>query len=130
MSKIIGDFWLSPDGEVFYCNFHNSMADDIVRRRGWMDKLFEQFENHQIWAPDPEQFLEKLGWVKHCDRPWYHGWCIPSGTKLTQAQIDKIYELCGEIPEDSDLLWPCICEVIFCKFKFICFRYNNWVFIY
>lgn len=104
MSKIIGDFWLSPDGEVFYCNSHNSMADDIVRRRGWMDELFELYDNGKIWAPDPESFLEKKGWIKHCDRPWYHGWCIRPGTKLTQAQIDKIYELCGEIPEDSDLL--------------------------
>lgn len=115
MSKIIGDFWLSPDGEVFYCNSHNSMADDIVRRRGWMDELFELYDNGKIWAPDPESFLEKKGWIKHCDRPWYHGWCIPPGTKLTQAQIDKIYELCGETPEDSDLLWPCLwlCTVIF-----------------
>lgn len=113
MSRILGDFWLSPDGEVHNCISHVGMADDIIRERGWMEELFELYENKQIWSLNPESFLEKKGWIKHCDRPWYHGWCIPLGTKLTQAQIDKIYELSGEVPEDCDLLWPYVCGVIF-----------------
>lgn len=104
MSRILGNLWLSPDGEVLYCISHNAMADDIVRNRGWMEELFESYENKQISSLDPEPFLERRGWIKHCDRPWYRGWCIPPNTKVTQAQIDKIYELCGEVPEDSDLL--------------------------
>ena len=73
MSKILGDFWLSPEGEVYYCISHNTMADDIVRERGWMDELFELVDNGEIWALNSESFIEKKGWIKHCDRPWYHG---------------------------------------------------------
>ena len=72
----------------------------------------ELFKNRE--SIDFELYLEKIGWIKHCDRPWYYGWEIsPFNRGLTQAQINKIYELTGEVFEDENLLWPSTREVIF-----------------
>ena len=53
-------------------------------------------------------FLEQRGWIKYCNHPpEFHipvGWAISNSEKLTQAQIDKIYELTKEVFEDVNLL--------------------------
>lgn len=103
MSKIIGDCWLSPHGDIYYCISHVTKADSIIDEKG----LTEEF-NESCYFPHVEPFLESKGWIKYSTNKIHPDWCFTSRTNLTQAQRDKIYELTGEFFEDENLLWPYI----------------------
>jgi hypothetical protein len=87
--------WLSPDGEVYYCDLHSHMAKYLV----------EQFYPDAQMSTDsgmyigPERYLESKGWIKYVLREWHVGWVFSQYGRRhrTQAQIDKIYELTGEV---------------------------------
>jgi len=89
----IGNCWLSPDGEVIYCDHHDCKAWDIIERR---------FGIHPADVKDPSQFLGAKRWIAYHDRPWWVGWWIYYYSEgPTQAQIDKVYELTRYIYDDS-----------------------------
>lgn len=110
MSKMMSDCWLSPYGDVHVCVDHEEGGNTILDDLG-LNELF----NKSRFFPLVDCFLESLGYVKYSTNQQHPDWCITSNTRLTQAQIDKIYELTGEVFEDKNLLWPCLwlCAVIF-----------------
>lgn len=111
------DCFLSPEGDVYYGRTHQDIADYIVKTVYKIDIVnddldIDEFEKYR----DSKRFLVENGWIEYINR--YHvGWWIDPSKTPTQAQIDKIYELTGEIFEDVNLLWPYICEVIFLILK-------------
>lgn len=104
----MSDCWLSPCGDVYYCINHVLEAMNILDE----ESLHEEFDESHYFL-NVELFLESKGWIKYSTNRIDPDWCFTSRTHLTQAQIDKIYELTGEFFEDENLLWPYICEVIF-----------------
>ena len=93
--------WLSPRGDVYYCKLNHIIeAELIVEDLNLMEEFIEGP------CDDLNEFLEMKGYVKWSEKSPL-GWCITSYTRLTQAQIDKIYELTGEVFEDENLIWPC-----------------------
>lgn len=93
--------WLSPNADLIRCGSHEDMADKIIKDFGLSGDYVAwcKFSNESC----KEAFLYYKGFVKYCDNLLYHGWVIES-VKLTQAQIDKIYELTGDVIQDQDLL--------------------------
>jgi len=98
--KRLGNGWLSPQGDWYPCNtIHSTIVIALLFSRNNQ----ELFKNRD--SIDFEIYLEKIGWIKHHDRPFYYGWSISDFNRgLTQAQINKIYELTGEVFEDENLL--------------------------
>ena len=82
--------WLSPKGEVTYCRLnHIFEAESIVEDLN-LETEFVEGPCHDL-----DEFLGSKGYVKWSkDSP--NGWCILPGTRLTKAQIEKIYELTGD----------------------------------
>jgi hypothetical protein len=85
---------MSPEGEVIYSDHHDRKAWDIIERR---------FGIHPSDVKEPSIFLGAKRWIAYHDRPWWTGWWIYYYSPgPTQAQIDKVYELTGEVyDEDS-----------------------------
>ncbi|MBQ2600697.1 hypothetical protein II582_05130 [bacterium] len=99
MSKMMSDCWLSPHGDVYYCFSHIAEANNIIDKYGLNDEFAES-----RYFPHVEPFLESKGWIKYSTNRIYPDWCFTQRTHLTQTQIDKIYELTGEVFEDKNLL--------------------------
>ena len=111
--------WMSPEGEVIYSDHHDCKAWDIIERR---------FGIHPSDVKEPSIFLGAKRWIAYHDRPWWTGWWIYYYSPgPTQAQIDKVYELTGEVyDEDSREFkkW----EVIPCRLFFekrLCVNYTS-----
>ena len=98
MEKTIESCWLSPTGEVWYCNNHSSEAEYIIKKLYPGRKLYEITKDYRF---SPEYFLEKHGWIKYFNRDGYpyKGWIILETTRPTQKQLDKMFELTGFIPD-------------------------------
>lgn len=96
--------WLSPKGEVYYCEIHTTGAENIVNKLNLTEEFYACMDAGRCY--EKETFLELRGWIKYCKYPWsgHSGWVILSTLKLTQAQIDKIYELTGELVDDGYLI--------------------------
>ena len=92
--------WLSLEGEVFYCSNHDKKAWDLVQERYGIDKRK---------IKEPSIYLGARNWIAYHNRPWWRGWWIycshdPSQYYVkdpTQAQINKVYELTGEIYDED-----------------------------
>lgn len=98
----LGNGWLSPQGDWYPCN--SSHGTEVIALLFSRNNQ-ELFKNR--YSINFELYLKKIGWIKHCDRPWYYGWEIsPFNRGITQAQINKIYELTGDVFENENLLWP------------------------
>ena len=84
------DCWLTPDGVVLYCRLnHNLDAESIVEDLNLEEEFVKGSYN------DLDDFLETKGYVKW-SKYSPNGWCIMPSTRLTKAQIEKIYELTGD----------------------------------
>jgi hypothetical protein len=78
--------WLSPDGTFYPCNYsgHNDLADELCH--------------------GPTQ-IEQLGWVKICcfklltDSGQPENTALPGTKPPTQAQIDRIFDWLGYLPD-------------------------------
>lgn len=103
MEKTIKSCWLSPTGEVWYCNNHTSEAEYIIEKL--YKKLYPGCKMCEIlkdYRQSPECFLEKHGWIKYFNREGYpyKGWVIlTETTRPTKKQLDKMFELTGYIPD-------------------------------
>ena len=92
--------WLSPEGEVIYCSNHDVKARDLIQERYGINKGM---------VKDPSIYLGLRNWIAYHNRPWWCGWWIyrsydPNqyyAKNPTQAQIDKVYELTGEIYDED-----------------------------
>ena len=83
----LGNGWLSPQEDWYPCN--SSHGTEVIALLFSRNNQ-ELFKNR--YSINFELYLEKIGWIKHCDRPWYYGWEIsPFNRGITQAQINKIY---------------------------------------
>lgn len=101
------DCFLSPEGDVFYGHVnetHQDIADYIVKTVYKIGIVNDDLDIHEFEKyRDSKRFLVKNGWIEYINR--YHvGWWIDPSRTPTQAQIDKIYELTGEVFEDKNLL--------------------------
>jgi hypothetical protein len=83
--------WLSPEGEVIYCINHDAEAWKIIK---------ERFGLSPSEVREPSIFLGERGWMAYMNRIWQVGWwCYYYGPDPTQKQIDKIFDLTGELYE-------------------------------
>lgn len=101
------DCFLSPEGDVFYGHVnetHQDIADYIVKTVYKIDIVNDDLDIHEFEKyRDSKRFLVENGWIEYINR-CHVGWWIDPNKTPTQAQIDKIYELTGEIFEDKNLL--------------------------
>lgn len=97
LKKEMSDIWLSPYGEIIRCEpgswKHATTAGKILNER----------YGHNLNTDYPElgwdDVLEHKGWVRWTSCTGC-GWIFRPDVKPTTDQLDKIYELTGEIPED------------------------------
>lgn len=98
--------WMSPEGRIYYCEIHQTGAENIIKSLG-LNCDFDEYRRARKCFTE-ETFLELKGWIKYCNHPPEFGtpvgWIISDSVNLTQAQRDKIYELTGEFFEDENLL--------------------------
>jgi hypothetical protein len=86
--------WLSPEGEVIPCNIHEDEAWKIIKER------YGVSPTRRI---DSSIFLGERNWMAYHVRIWSVGWWKYLYSKApTQAQVDKIYELTGDVFELGD----------------------------
>ena len=92
------DLWLSPYGEVIKCDGaggwkHAQKAGEILNKRYGCNYFlpYKQIE----WTDE----LEHKGWIRWTSVTGC-GWILRPDVKPTTDQLDKIFELTGEIPED------------------------------
>lgn len=84
----IGNLWLSPEGDLTYCDSHFYAAENIVANR------------YGIKVKNPKDYLLSLGWMLHISRPWGNYWFLdPEFEEPTQAQQNTIFDLTGELFE-------------------------------
>ena len=89
--------WLSPQGEVISCINHYVEAWEIIK---------ERFGILPVHVKEPSIFLGERNWMAYHVRPWFVGWWKYEYSKApTQAQVDKIYDLTGEVFELGDDYW-------------------------
>lgn len=94
--------WLSPQGTIYFCCNHIQGAKHIIEECGLTNE-FEEVANGRT-SFSVERFFELKGYIKYSDIKVASGWCIIPGTRLTKAQINKIYELTGEFFDEGCLL--------------------------
>ena len=101
------DYYISPQGEVYYGISHFDIAERIVKKVYGIDKAIiyslDDADKQLAILSNPEKFLEENGWMKYINR-CNIGWWIHLEKVPTQAQRDKIYELTGEVFEDENLI--------------------------
>ena len=87
----MGNCWLSPEGEVIFCDNHDMKAWDLIE---------ERYGVHRSEVKDPSIFLGEKRWMAYHNRPWQVEWWSYYYSKgPTQAQVDRIYELTGDVVE-------------------------------
>ena len=87
--KYMDNCWLSPEGEVIVCDNHDLKARELIKERYGIDPSE---------IPEPSHFLGRKRWMAYHNRPWWVGWWSYYYSKgPTQTQIDRIYELTGEV---------------------------------
>lgn len=84
------DAWLSPAGELFYCDCHYIGAEDIL------EVVFGETNYDKCFKQADDVLCDK-GWVRLTSSAmWYvrlDDWC---SMRLTQAQMDKTLDWCVE----------------------------------
>ena len=83
------NFWLSPEGKVFYCAEHSEKAQEIVMERYGYNPIFQDFK---------DALLSK-GWMLYRNNTdlMEQGFVVDRYFKgPTQAQRDTIFDLTGE----------------------------------
>ena len=84
--------WVSPKGEVIACNNHDVKAWKII---------LERFGIRPADVREPSVFLGDKRWIAYNNHPCNVGWWIYYCSEgPTQAQIDKVYELTGDIYDE------------------------------
>lgn len=91
--------WLSPEGEVVFCDYHDIKAWDLIQERYGIDKRKIR---------EPSIYLGKRRWIAYHNRPWWRGWWIyrsldPNEYYVkdpTQAQINRVYELTRHVYDE------------------------------
>ena len=94
------NFWLSPEGKVFYCADHSEKAAEIVMERYGYNPIFQDFK---------DALLSK-GWMLYRNKTdlMEQGFVVDRYFKgPTQAQRDTIFDLTGEnYSEDMNVWYP------------------------
>lgn len=94
------NFWLSPEGKVFYCADHSERAVEIVMERYGYNPIFQDFK---------DALLSK-GWMLYRNNTdlMEQGFVVDRYFKgPTQAQRDTIFDLTGEnYNEDMNVWYP------------------------
>ena len=86
--------WLSPEGDVISCINHDCEAWEIIK---------ERYGLSPSQVREPSIFLGERNWMAYHARVWSVGWWKYLYSKApTQAQVDKIYELTGDVFELGD----------------------------
>ena len=105
MAHIIRGCWLSPTGDVYWCD-----DEHFIQAKQLVEKFYNDVSSNLSEAGMPvdvQNILYSKGWIKYVNHSWdpysKSGWYIPLfGRKSrTQAQIDKIYELTGDVVDDE-----------------------------
>ena len=97
LKKKMSDIWVSPYGEIIKCEpgswKHAATAGKILNERyGYnLDTDYPELG----WDDE----LEHKGWIRWTSCTGC-GWILRPDVKPTTEQLNKIYELTGEIPDD------------------------------
>jgi hypothetical protein len=87
--KRLGNGWLSPQGDWYPCNtIHSTIVIALLFSRNNQ----ELFKNQN--SIDFEIYLEKIGWIKHHDRPFFQisieGLHKLKSTKFTSLRVKSL----------------------------------------
>ena len=93
MAKIIQNCWLSPYGEVRFCDDHDIEGKIIIQK----------YYPNESQDKDPREFLISKGWARFSQCKLMGcktGWILPK--RITTDQKNKIFDLTEEFLGDEE----------------------------